>query len=42
MDRDAGCRFEEDEGLVYPKSEAKGAMQTSPAIVSVCCSPLVL
>lgn len=42
MDRDAGCRFEEDEGLIYPKSEAKGEVQTSLAIVSVCFSPLVL
>lgn len=42
MDGDAGCRFEEAEGLIYPKSEAKAAVQTSLAIVSVCFSPLVL
>lgn len=42
MDGDAGCRFEEAEGLIYPESEAKAAVQTSLAIVSVCFSPLVL
>lgn len=42
MDGEAGCRFEEAESLIYPKSEAKAAVQTFLAIVSVCFSPLVL
>lgn len=42
MDGEAGCRFKEAESLIYPKSEAKAAVQTFLAIVSVCFSPLVL
>lgn len=42
MDADAGCRFKEVEDLIYPRSEAKAAVQTSLAVVLVCFSSLVL